>query len=233
MREEKAGIRRPDPFETPLICPDCDGAGCKNTNGKPETCKPNHHSAFGEHLGAKNDTDKHVRLTLSRILKVLKGCRFQTLDDLDGGRVSVWLSDQRKKKMGPATSNHYLAAVKAFGNWILKDRRCSHDPFAHLTRVNAKVDIRCVRRSLHQEELALLIDAAERREPFRELTGEDRSVLYLLAAFTGLRVSELASLTDKSFDFRSDPQTLTVEAACSKHRREDILPLHPQLAMRL
>lgn len=93
--------------------------------------------------------------------------------------------------------------------------------------------MRCVRRALLQEELWRLIEAAERRIPFRDLTGEDRAVLYLLAAFTGLRASELASLTDGSFDFVSEPPTLTVEAAYSKHRREDILPLHPQLVTRL
>jgi integrase len=237
VREEKAGIRRPDPFEihreTLLVCSHCEGAGCKSENGKPGICKPNHHSAFGEHLGAKNDTEKHVRLTLLRILKVFQGCRFQMLDDLDGGRVSVWLSDQRKTGMGPATSNHYLAALKSFGNWLLKDRRSPENPFAHLTRVNARVDVRCVRRALMQEELARAIEAAENGKPFRDLTGEDRSILYLLAAFTGLRSSELGSLTDRSFDFRCEPPTLTVEAACSKHRREDVLPLHPQLAARL
>ncbi len=54
-----------------------------------------------------------------------------------------------------------------------------------------------------------------------------------MAAFTGLRSSELASLTPDSLDFRCNPPTLTVEAACSKHRREDVLPLHPGLAARL
>jgi integrase len=237
VREEKAGIRRPDPFEvhreTPLVCSVCNGTGCVDANEKSSACKTNHHSAFREHLNAKSNTEKHVQLTLSRLLAVLQGCRFQMLDDLNAGRVAIWLSDQRKTGMGPATSNHYLSALKTFGNWLHKDRRHPENPFAHLNRVNARVDVRCVRRALVQEELARAIEAAENGEPFRDLTGDDRSVLYLLAAFTGLRSSELASLTDRSFDFRCEPPTLTVEAACSKHRREDVLPLHPQLAARL
>jgi integrase len=237
VREEKSGIRRPDPFEvhreTPLMCSGCCGAGCKDANGKPSACEASHYAAFREHLNAKDDTEKHVRLTLTRLRKTVQGCRFQMLDDLNAGRVAVWLSDQRKTGMGPATSNHYLTALKTFGNWLLKNRRCPENPFAYLNRVNARVDVRCVRRALMQEELARAIEAAENGKPFRDLTGEDRSVLYLLAAFTGLRSSELASLTDRSFDFRCKPPTLTVEAACSKHRREDVLPLHPQLAARL
>ena len=36
-----------------------------------------------------------------------------------------------------------------------------------------------------------------------------------------------------SFDLAADVPTVTLEAAYSKHRREDVLPLHPDLAARL
>ena len=58
-------------------------------------------------------------------------------------------------------------------------------------------------------------------------------MLYRFAAMTGLRASELASLTPASFDLAADTPTVTLEAACSKHRREDVLPLHPDLVARL
>jgi hypothetical protein len=50
---------------------------------------------------------------------------------------------------------------------------------------------------------------------------------------TGLRKKELASLTPRSFALNTTPPTVTVEAACSKHRRKDILPLHPNLVAML
>ena len=46
---------------------------------------------------------------------------------------------------------------------------------------------------------------------------------------TGLRKGEIASLTPVSFDLEVDPATLTIEAQDTKHRRKDILPLHPDL----
>jgi len=55
--------------------------------------------------------------------------------------------------------------------------------------------------------------------------GETRSRIYL----TGLRRAEIGSLTPTSFDLEGDPATLTIEALNSKHRRKDILPLHPDL----
>lgn len=56
-------------------------------------------------------------------------------------------------------------------------------------------------------------------------------MLYLTAGFTGFRASELASLTSSSFDFEAE--TITVEAAHAKNKRQDTLPLHPALAERL
>jgi integrase len=55
--------------------------------------------------------------------------------------------------------------------------------------------------------------------------GETRAAIYLLAYATGLRRSEMASLTPRSFDFDPDAPTVTVEAAFSKHRRQDVIEL--------
>ena len=46
---------------------------------------------------------------------------------------------------------------------------------------------------------------------------------------TRFRRAEIASLTPVSFELEADPATLTIEARNSKHRRKDILPLHPHL----
>ena len=51
---------------------------------------------------------------------------------------------------------------------------------------------------------------------------------YLVSFFTGLR-QEIGSLTPRSFKLNDDQPTVTVEAACSKHRRKDVLPMHPEL----
>ena len=108
------------------------------------------------------------------------------------------------------------------------------NPLAHLAKLNAKLDIRRERRALSTDELARIINAAETsKTTFRGLDGSTRAMLYRLAAMTGLRVSELASLTPPSFDLAADTPTVTLEAGYSKRRREDVLPLHPDLAARL
>jgi integrase len=129
---------------------------------------------------------------------------------------------------GLATCNHYLTAVKGFTRWLVKGRRAPYDPLACLSAQNAKTDVRVERRALAAEEFTRLLAAARQGKPARGLSGPDREVLYLLAARSGLRASELASLTPASFDF--DALTVTVEAAYSKHRRRDVQPLPTDVA---
>jgi site-specific recombinase XerD len=236
-REIKAGTRTHDPYEAsrliPLLCPKCAGRGCFDEQGTAATCVENHLDDHLRHLDARNNSPKHITLTKTRLRETFESCRFCRIEDLHSGRVASWLKDRRSAGMSPATSNHYVTALKSFGKWLFMDRRHHESPLVFLTKVNARVDVRVVRRALDQEELAALISAASQRGMFRTLTGDDRAILYLLAAFTGLRASELASLSESSFNFDSNPPTLTVQAACSKHRRKDLLPLHGQLATRI
>lgn len=75
--------------------------------------------------------------------------------------------------------------------------------------------------------------AAKSGESYRGLSGADRALLYIVAANTGLRARELISLTADSFDLDADQPTVTVEAAYSKHRRRDVLPVRADLVVLL
>jgi integrase len=104
-----------------------------------------------------------------------------------------------------------------------------HNPFAHLTGLNAQTDVRRERRTLGADEFERLVESAKAGEPYRELSGTDRAILYVVAANTGLRADELTTLTSDSFDLDAEQPTVTVEAAYSKHRRRDVLPLRADL----
>jgi integrase len=129
-----------------------------------------------------------------------------------------------------ATCNHYLTAAKGFARWLARGRRIPADPLSHLERLNPDVDVRRQRRALREETFARFIEATAAGRPFRGLTGPDRLVIYTLAANTGFRASELASLTPASFAFDASPPTVTVGAAYSKRKRKDVQPLRPDVA---
>ncbi len=147
--------------------------------------------------------------------------------------VHRWRIEYGCQPMGVATSNHYLTAAKAFGAWLVRDRRWPENPFGHLSALNAEVDLRRERRALSADEFGRLVEAARVGQAFRGMGGPDRALLYIVAANTGLRAAELASLTADSFDLEANPPTVTVEAGYSKHRRRDVLPLRSDLVGRL
>lgn len=192
-----------------------------------------HLGEFCDTLRAKNNTEKHIRTTRTRLESLFGGCGFRRLIDMEGDKASRWLRLERDAgRLAVQTTNYYIAAAKQFGRWVMESDRLARNPFAGMTKLNAAVDRRVVRRALTDAELSLLIDTtAKSGREFRELAGEDRAMLYAVAAFTGLRAGELASLTLGSIDL--DNGTVVVEAAYSKRRRQDELPLHPSLIERL
>jgi integrase len=140
------------------------------------------------------------------------------------------LLESRARGLGVRTSNDYLGSLKRFSKWLVKNGRAAADPLAHLSRLNARVDRRHQRRALDPALFARFVEATAAGKPFRGIGGLDRLVLYTLAANTGFRANELASLAPASFDLGATPPTVTVEAAFSKHRREDMQPLRADVA---
>ena len=79
----------------------------------------------------------------------------------------------------------------------------------------------------------MIASARSSKKTINRVDGEQRARIYFLAYMTGLRKGELASLSPKSFDLDAERPTVTVEAGHSKHRRKDVLPLHPELVAEL
>ncbi len=201
--------------------------------GKPLAA---HLEDFKRALEATGGTTEHAQKTHARAKKLLDACGFRNLGDIEATRVHVKLADMRKDcrdargRVTPGisaqTSNYYLAAVKQFFHWLVRERRVTDSPLAHLQPLNARADRRRVRRALTADECRHLLAATEASAGMRYgMRGSDRAALYKLALETGLRWSELRSLTRGSFELDEDRPTITVKAAYSKHRREDKLPL--------
>ncbi|MBL7132890.1 MAG: tyrosine-type recombinase/integrase [Phycisphaerae bacterium] len=190
-----------------------------------------HIEAFEATLRAKGDTEEHVRRTFSFVRGLAKACGFEQLVDLDAAKVSAHVGDLKRKGMGARSINARLTAFKSLTAWLCKTERLRTDPMRQVAKLNTRTDRRRQRRALSDEELARLIHAAENGPVVKGVTGPDRATLYRVAVETGLRANELRSLTPGSFHLRdTGAATVTVEAAYSKHRREDVLPLRPDLA---
>jgi integrase/recombinase XerD len=191
-----------------------------------------HLKAFEKSLAA--NTPKYIKLTMGRVRRIVDGCGFTALAAIDADEVQDFLTElQEAEDLGHRTYNHYLQAMDAFCNWCVPKRMLCN-PILGLERLNTAVDVRHARRALTAEEFSSLVQSA--RDSHTRIQGyssEQRARVYILSYMTGLRRKELGSLTPRSFKLAASPPTVTVQAACSKHRRKDVLPLHPELVVML
>ena len=206
-----------------------------------------HLADFKASLTAKGTGEQQAKAAHNRAKRIMDGCGFKTWGEVSASRVMSFLDalrqdkverdpktgeeTSRKRGISAQTFNYYLGAAKQFGRWMVKDRRAADNPLAHLQGLNVRTDRRHDRRALTADELRRLIDTTASEGVERQgVPAADRAAVYRVAAETGLRRSELASLTRASFDLNSDPATVTVAAAYSKRRRDDTLPMRPSLA---
>ena len=197
-----------------------------------------HLDDFRACLLARGNTNKHANMILRHCERVFDGAGFATWTDISASKVLQVLAGLRseqgkrggadKPKLSAMSFNHYLRGLKSFCGWMVADGRASENPLAHLKTKNARTEARHQRRALEVDEIRRLLEVTQ-AEPARfDMTGPERAMLYRVAVETGLRANELRTLTALSFDLEG--LTVSVEAAYSKHRREDSIPLRSDTA---
>ena len=179
-----------------------------------------HVDAYITSLEASGATRKHVKESRRVIDRVLEGCEFATLADLERSTLERWLNARRQSKASARTRNVDLIRLIAFGNWCVENGGLSTNPFKGVARADEKGGPSPQARSMTESELARLLDVARRRPLLEALTvrkgmrkGETyanvrpevqeglealvrgRALIYKTLVLTGLRKGELASLT--------------------------------------
>jgi len=190
-----------------------------------------HLAEFRQFLLDKGDTEDYTRLTHNRIERLLNGCKFMLVSEVSPSRIQRYLAERRQSGLSVKSCNYYLTAIKGFFNWMVDDKRLSENPIIHLKGLNAKVDIRHLRRSLEPDEIRRLLETTAVGPERFGMSGYERSLIYRFATETGLRAREIRTLTVGSFDF--DKLCVTVKAGYSKHRREDTQPLRKDTSVLL
>ncbi len=183
----------------------------------------------------QDNSAHHIKVTMLRVETIVAGCEFKKLEDFTAEAVQLVMRSLRKKlDLSHRTYNHYLQAIDSFCNWCVATHRLASNPLRGLERLNAETDIRHPRRALTPDEVSRLIETTRKSEKYvQRLSPELRARAYLFSYLTGLRKQEMASLTTSSFRLNDSPPTVTVAAKASKHRRRDVLPLHPELVVKL
>lgn len=129
------------------------------------------------------------------------------------------------------TVNLKLEVACAFLNWAFRNGRLAANPLRVLQRRNQMLDRRHPRRVLTEEETQRLIRVA--REQASKVPGaETRPLWYLFPLLAGLRRGDMMRMPWADLDLDADQPTLTIRGGKAR-KREDVLPLHPDLVREL
>jgi len=188
-----------------------------------------HIADFGQSLIDKGDTRKQAQMTVSRVNRIAKDCKFISWIDIAASKVQRSIAKMQESGLSKKTANYYLKAFKHFCRWMIDDRRATTSPVAHLRTVQVdKQDLRRQRRPLEPDEVRGLLEATRDAGPRFGLTGHKRAMIYRLAVESGARANEIRQLRKADFDF--DNYTVTVRDHTAKNRSEKTLPLRPDTA---
>jgi integrase len=229
--------------------------GYRDHEGRPLS---DHLTDWTKALEAKGTTPKHVHLftcRAKRVVALLAGAKLRDIDspknakraDLSGFKLALskWTSSVRLSDLATqaaqkalatlkaeglslATCNHYWTAILGFANWCFDTHRTRENHLRGVSGFNAKEDRRHDRRTISLEELQRLVSVADRGPTFMGISGPARAICYRLAVATGLRYSELASITPESFDWQAP--NVVVAAAYTKNGDPATFSLSSDLA---
>jgi integrase/recombinase XerD len=197
-------------------------------------------------LIARAAGEKHARSTAVALTSLLADASITAIADLPIDRIQEALGRLRARR-SPRTTNHALAAFKAFASWLEDSGRLRKVPrgLRSLKPYSQEVDRVRERRAMTRDEVSRLLATTEAgptvytygssksRHHKRPITGPMRAAIYRLALGTGFRADELRTLTRESFSLDGPAPFVTVEAAYSKNGKKADQPISRDLAERI
>ena len=213
---------------------------------RAEGARPlSHHLKDWTRSLAAKGTTKNAEQKYSHVKRVFNDCGFKSFKDISASKVELSISqltkltsrtingkpdhDDTGNPLSQRTKFHILRSCKQFCKWSKADGRTSTNPLEHLQP--GKVTDTRERAAFNIEEITALLSFTETAPKRHNLTGYERSLLYLSALETGLRAGELRSLVKKDFDFNNN--TVTLSGQYTKNGQEAEIPLKQGTADRL
>ena len=203
-----------------------------------------HIDDYADNLIHKGKTANYAKLQKTRLLRAFGDAGFNYYRDIQASKLQLVISGLHrtvlkkvKKQLQPVelgaisegTKHHFLQVSKSFCRWMQEDGRASHNPLEFIK--HSKVTVTAYRAALEPEELRGLLSYCNGAGVNFGLTGTQRHVVYVIAAQTGFRASEIAAL--KVSDFDLDGLTVTLSGTHTKNKKDVEMPLRPDTAEEL
>ncbi len=128
-----------------------------------------HVAAYLDYLWAKRGKGgrrvnaQHLANVEHRLKRAITECGFERLRDLNRSAMEKWADQREAEDMGARTLNGHLAALCAFGNWLVTEKRIVANPFARPPKRDEKANCRRARRALTEDELRRVLKVSRLR----------------------------------------------------------------------
>ena len=162
---------------------------------------------------------KYVKGVKKQLTKLFQACAWTLPKDIRRDGFEAW---RGKQSLHPKTINEYQWSLSSFVNWMLSAGRLSVNPLEHVAKVATK-------GAESRKRRAFTLDEVDR---LRKISGR-RAVVYVTAAFTGLRRGELQKLEWLDIDLAAVNPLIRARASTTKNGKEALLPLHPNVVQLL
>ncbi|BBO31108.1 hypothetical protein PLANPX_0720 [Lacipirellula parvula] len=196
------------------------------------------HASLGEYvqdLVAIGNTRRQACLVQRRIERVLAEAKIAEYSQLDAVKaVKAIASLQQKGEFSTTTTaNRYREGLRAWSRWMKRHGRWPTNVLEEMPKFKGDSNSSRRRAILSERQFSTLLEVTRKARPVRNLSGELRFWLYLVASQTGLRAQELNSLTPDSFHLKSVPPFVQIDCTVSKRRTLDRIELRADFALLL
>ena len=200
-----------------------------------EAAKPieTHLADFEAMMKARQRSDRHIGQTLFLIRQVCNAAKFTTPSNISADGLNQIAADIKAKGQSTRTVQARVVAMKAFTRWLADHGKLSHDPLRSVRRPSVKTDRRKRRRMLLPTEWPYLRAATLSSGPRDGMNPLERVALYAVAIQTGLRSSELRSLTKADLFLAGEKPYVRCRAENTKNKQEARQYIQAELAAEL
>lgn len=197
-----------------------------------------HLEAFVVAKRAGGKTERHITDTATMIREARDGCGWKTLGDMKPESLERFVARKQEpttdadgntpRAWTPRTAHKYLTALRTFTLWCVRDGRLAADPLARIEKPTPTRQRE--RRFLLVEEWQWLRSLTESGPERWGMTGPARRMLYEAAIQTGLRSTELRSLTRSSLVLDNSRPHVLLPARDTKNNKAARQYIRPELA---
>ncbi len=171
-------------------------------------------------LSAGGRTETHIQTQLYCIRQAAECDQWNTIGDVTADGVNRYAGSMKQSNRSAQTIRNHLAAIKSFVHWLFVNGKLSHDPLVSVKMPNAKADRKRKRRMLLHDEWEWLRLITIANPDRYSMTGQSRMLLYATAIQTGLRSSELRSLSRGNLFLANEKPYITCSASNTKNRKD-------------